>query len=631
MNEDSIIVKNVKKRSENDTKAMMIQDVKSLYLNFAVYYAVLAVFYGVMRMWILCEMNVCGVVFFIVASVFRKRKKSYVSEAVWVFLMDLFVLANTLVSNRLLSCACGYTFLAFVIIPISLFYLYANPELSGHMRIIYFSVNILILIVVISCMVNFIPIDSAEERPLNEIQIHFVTIVNQVAGALALTVTSVRFAIMTFWSSRKMAQKNEELEYNMNHNSLTGILNMNGFSKQAKSFLRDHSDEKYNFILTDIYNFKLLNEIMGQESGDRILCEMAEWMQEKMTGSSLLGYMQADRFAMIVPASIDLETIYAEGYERFKQHYSTNAYHFHMYLGVYPITDTHESIRSMADKTLVAIQEVKGNLEQSLVYYTDNNLSRKKSKQELIANFDEAIEKKQFVMYLQPQTDADGKMYGSEALIRWQHPEKGLLFPGDFVEIFEEARLIHRLDQYIWTRAAELLQKWQEKGYPYYISVNVSTRDFYMLDVYEVFENIAEEYGIDRSKLRIEVTETVAAADEVGMFRTLERLRNVGFIIEIDDFGSGYSSLNYLKDLGADVLKIDRGFLAETNNTLKAKSILKMVIKLANEIGMRVITEGVEEEEQLNMLTDMGCQRFQGYYFSKPIDVESFEKKYNIS
>ena len=215
--------------------------------------------------------------------------------------------------------------------------------------------------------------------------------------------------------------------------------------------------------------------------------------------------------------------------------------------------------------------------------------------------------------------------------VEWQHPDKGLLAPGVFIDVLEKTGFVYRLDRYMWDKAVKQLAEWKKRGInDYHISVNISTKDFYLIDVYETFVGLVEKYDIDPKLLKLEITETALMSDFNKNMVIIKRLQKYGFDIEIDDFGSGYSSLNMLKDISADVLKIDMGFLRASENEVKGQDILESIIGLANKLGMRVITEGVEKKTQVDMLYDMGCKMFQGYYFSKPIPVDEFEKKYNI-
>lgn len=200
--------------------------------------------------------------------------------------------------------------------------------------------------------------------------------------------------------------------------------------------------------------------------------------------------------------------------------------------------------------------------------------------------------------------------------------------PIDFIPVYEKSGLISRLDRYIWEQAAAKLGEWKKAGINMSISVNISPKDFYYIDIFNTFAGLIKKYDIEPSNLKIEITETTIMSDVPNLMGELEELRKAGFTLEMDDFGSGYSSLNTLKDINVDVLKVDMGFIKETKNVKKSRIILASVIKMAKELNLLIITEGVETEEQVDNLTKLGCDVFQGYYFSKAIDVNEFEKRY---
>lgn len=223
----------------------------------------------------------------------------------------------------------------------------------------------------------------------------------------------------------------------------------------------------------------------------------------------------------------------------------------------------------------------------------------------------------------------EGKVLGAEALVRWKHPEEGVISPGEFVPVLEEASLITKLDYFVWEQAARLLRKWKKEGREWlYISVNVSAMDFLCLDICQTFILLVQKYDINPVNLKIEITESVFMNEAKTQIDTLNRLQEYGFEIEIDDFGSGYSSLNMLKDIMADVMKIDMGFLLETVHEERSWIILQGIVNLAERLGMRTVAEGVETECQKKKLVDIGCNVFQGYYFAKPMPTEEFAKRY---
>lgn len=431
-------------------------------------------------------------------------------------------------------------------------------------------------------------------------------------------------------TTRENAAVYAKLEYRLNYDSLTKAYNRYGFYKNAQKLIKEHTDTEYCLILSDIKSFKLINEIYGENIADKILIDEVNIIRQKMKGNSVLGRLNGDIIAMVIPKEYLSEEEFSDMIKLLSDRYSNKNFKLHIYLGVYYIKDVNETIRQMVDKVSLVIMKSKGNMSNYILYYDENSYRNDIFKQQLIGEFETALNENQFCMYLQPQTDKDGNMLGAEALIRWNHPNMGLIMPGAFIECFEDAGLIYRLDNYIWEEAAKQLKTWKDSGYNYYISVNISAKDFYHIDVYQTFKNLVSEYGIDTDKLHIEITETALSEDKQAAHKTIERLHNEGFIIEIDDFGSGYSSFNFLKDVCADVIKIDRVFLKKSSHEERGEQILRSIISLSHDIGMDVITEGVENVDQLSMLAKMNCDWFQGYYFSKPITVGDFEEKYGI-
>lgn len=431
-------------------------------------------------------------------------------------------------------------------------------------------------------------------------------------------------------TTRENAAVYAKLEYRLNYDSLTKAYNRYGFYKNAQKLIKEHTDTEYCLILSDIKSFKLINEIYGENIADKILIDEVNIIRQKMKGNSVLGRLNGDIIAMVIPKEYLSEKEFSDMIKLLSDRYSNKNFRLHIYLGVYYIKDVNETIRQMVDKVSLVIMKSKGNMSNYILYYDENSYRNDIFKQQLIGEFETALNENQFCMYLQPQTDKDGNMLGAEALIRWNHPNMGLIMPGAFIECFEDAGLIYRLDNYIWEEAAKQLKIWKDSGYNYYISVNISAKDFYHIDVYQTFKNLVSKYGIDTDKLHIEITETALSEDKQAAHKTIERLHDEGFIIEIDDFGSGYSSFNFLKDVCADVIKIDRGFLKKSSHEERGEQILRSIISLSHDIGMDVITEGVENVDQLSMLAKMNCDWFQGYYFSKPIAVGDFEEKYGI-
>jgi EAL domain-containing protein (putative c-di-GMP-specific phosphodiesterase class I) len=315
--------------------------------------------------------------------------------------------------------------------------------------------------------------------------------------------------------------------------------------------------------------------------------------------------------------------------DEFRGLIDSESYRIHVYFGVYEITDKNEDIAVMCDRANMALDKIKGSYKSAVAYYTDELMQNALYEKKLTSEFEQAVAEDQFKLFLQPQCDYNGKAYGAEGLVRWIHPERGMIPPGAFIGVFERTGLIHRLDRHMWELACRKLVEWSERGYEdYYISINISPTDFYYMDIYKTLTSLIEKYSIAPEKLRLEITETAIMSDFEKNNALINHLQDYGFIVEIDDFGSGYSSLNTLKDMKVDVLKIDMVFLRETQHKVRSRVILSNIINMAHQLDMSVVVEGVETPEQLEFLNELGCEQYQGYYFSKPVSDIEFEQKW---
>lgn len=429
----------------------------------------------------------------------------------------------------------------------------------------------------------------------------------------------------------QMYESWEQEKYKASHDSLTGLLNRDQFYEDVHDMVNKYHDTTFYLICSNIKDFKFINEIFGMEKGNQVLIKQAKLMASNPSERTICARLMNDRFALCLPREEFDEKRVAYSIKELQREFSGNSFHLHTYMGVYEIRDRDEAVSIMVDKANIAADTIKNNYDCCVAYYDEHLLEISIEQRRLLGEFEPALQNDEFVMYLQPQVKRDGAAKGAEALVRWVHPSRGILTPYAFIDILENAGLIYKLDLYIWEKAAQKLAEWKEKGYgSYHISVNISTKDFYIIDIYETFTGLINKYGIAASNLHLEITETTLMTDFEKNMNIIHKLQGVGFRVEIDDFGSGYSSLNMLKDISADVLKIDMGFLRKSENEVKGQDILESIITLAGKIGMDVITEGVETKKQLDMLTMMGCHEFQGYYFSKPVPVSEFEEKYLV-
>ncbi|MCM1216056.1 MAG: EAL domain-containing protein [Lachnospiraceae bacterium] len=431
-----------------------------------------------------------------------------------------------------------------------------------------------------------------------------------------------------FEDRTEVVRKFMEEQYRITHDMLTGLLNRNAFEEEAGKMLAG-VQEPYYMVCSNIKDFKLVNELYGADVGDQLLIAQAGMISEALDEKSVTARIFADKFCMLMPkARFHEEEVY-EQIEALRDLNLVSSFKLHYYIGVYEIRDVTEPVWTMYDKAIMAIDTIRGNYGQSICFYQDELLEHIMKEKEVLGEFDDAIAGKQFHMFLQPQIANDNSIVGAEALVRWIHPEKGMVSPGLFIPTLEKAGLIHKLDLYMWESAARKLEEWKKCGMEKYsISVNISTKDFYYLDICDTFRELAKRYDFDIKKLKLEITESALMENIQENMKTLDGLHALGYEIEIDDFGSGYSSLGMLKDIHADILKIDMIFLQETKNVKRSTTILKNIITMSKELGMPVITEGVETKEQVDFLMKVGCDMFQGFYFARPMHVEHFEEQY---
>ena len=415
------------------------------------------------------------------------------------------------------------------------------------------------------------------------------------------------------------------------HDRLTDLYIKEHFYEQAEKYIKSHPEEELYIVCTDIKDFKMINDFFGSRVGDAVLQNYADKIRKYEEKLITYGRLGNDNFAILMKKEdfreeyFDLATQEAFAGST----HSAVAFQVIAYAGVYQVVERDLLVSVMCGRARMALNTIKGSRTRKVAYYDNVLRDNILYEQELSKDLEEAIEKEQLQMYLQPQAVADETVIGAEALIRWEHPERGTLGPDVFIPIFERNGLITEVDKYMWEAACKQLRKWQDEGKKdLYISVNISPKDFYFVDVYQTFVGLLDKYKIQPKHLKLEITESAVMMDFERHRELINKLRGLGFVVEMDDFGSAYSSLNMLKDIDVDVLKLDMGFLRQSQNNERGKSILQMVIGLSKQLGIPVISEGVETAEQLKFLAGLGCDMFQGYYLGKPMDVKQFESKY---
>lgn len=417
--------------------------------------------------------------------------------------------------------------------------------------------------------------------------------------------------------------------YRATHDALTGLYNREYFYEQAAEVICRNPGEQFLMLCTNVRNFKFVNDAFGPKTGDELLIKIADALRAHALPGTVYGRLESDRFAVLMKKENYRDEMFHQGFSQMVRFEEDVSYQVNIHIGIYEITDPKLPVSVMCDRAFMALGTIKENYQRRVACYDDALRESVLLEQELAAELEPALESGQFQIYLQPQITTEGTVRGAEALVRWSHPKKGLLMPGAFIEVFERNGMIIKLDQHVWELACIQLKKWKEQGREdLYLSVNISARDFFFLDVYRVFTELVQKYEIAPGNLKLEITETAVMMNLERQLELIEKLRTAGFVVEMDDFGSGYSSLNMLKNISVDVLKIDMAFLGKTRDEKRGRKILKMVIELSKELGMPVITEGVETEEQVAYLTEIGCDMFQGFYFAKPMEITEFERRY---
>ena len=420
-------------------------------------------------------------------------------------------------------------------------------------------------------------------------------------------------------------------QYQATHDRLTGLYNKEYFYEQSEKYIDEHLNEELLIVCTDIKDFKMINDFFGSEVGDLVLKNYAKRLQQKADRILLYGRLANDNFAVLMRKDefdeaifdISIQEAFAGAIDK------EMAFALVTYVGVYEVVERELLVSVMCGRARMAVATIKGNQHRRVAYYDNELRENIVREQELIADFKQAIEQEQLQSYLHPQMNAEGKMLGAEGLVRWIHPTKGMIMPSEFIPVFEKNGLIIDVDRHVWEMACRQLRRWKDAGRTdVYISVNLSSRDFYFLNIYQVFTDLVKKYEISPKNLKLEITETAVMMDFERQLELIHKLREFGFVVEMDDFGSGYSSLNMLKDIHVDVLKLDMAFLQKNQDTDRGKKILQMVIGLSRQLGIPVISEGVETIEQVSFLSEMGCEIFQGFYFARPMAVEQFEKNY---
>lgn len=414
----------------------------------------------------------------------------------------------------------------------------------------------------------------------------------------------------------------------MEKDNLTGLYSKEGFCHKMDEVLKNRPDILFDVIALDIEHFKLFNDTYGVDEGDQLLKFVARRIvDESGECNGICARVYADQFLIFCERREDYVKKMVDHINSKMEDYPLDM-KVHVKLGVYEIHDITISVNSMCDRAFIAVKAAKGRYENDVAYYDDSIREKLLREQQIGDDMVHALREEQFDVYFQPKYDLlTEQMTGAEALVRWHHPIKGFMSPAEFIPIFEKNGFITELDMYVWNKSCEYIAKWREKyGEWVSLSVNVSRKDIYKQNLPEILKDMVKRYGIPPEILHLEITESAYTENPEQLIFIVGQLKKEGFIIEMDDFGSGYSSLNMLAELPIDILKLDMKFLQNKGEQSKNENIMSAIVELAKKINLYVIAEGVEKEKQISMLKSMKCDMVQGYYYAKPMPAGEFEK-----
>ncbi len=438
--------------------------------------------------------------------------------------------------------------------------------------------------------------------------------------------------IITLNDINKEVMANERLRYLAEFDTLTGLHNKNYFGTKVRELVSRAAPNSYAIVVFDVDRFKMVNDLFGHEEGDTLLIHIANGLmsfkESTAPENTELCRLSADNFAICLSYTPEIIEEMVKYLKADISKYKIN-YEITLSTGVYIIDDPLLPIDIMLDRAHIAKRTVKGSYVLGCAYYDDKIRKSLLAEQEIISKMESALRNSEFEIYLQPQFDrSTNELIGAEALVRWASPTKGLIEPADFIPIFERTGFITNLDKYVLERTCAIIRKWLNKGINTVpIAVNISRTDIYDPNLCRNILSCVKKYELTPECIKLEITESAYNDSPQQIIEVTKDLQAHGFKVEMDDFGTGYSSLNMLKDIPVNVLKLDMDFLAIRNEE-SGPFILHSVIKMAKGLGMDVIAEGVETPEQADFMLKVDCRFQQGYFYSKPIPSDEFEKKY---
>ena len=421
--------------------------------------------------------------------------------------------------------------------------------------------------------------------------------------------------------NRQLAEMHQFVE----RDALTGIYNREAFYRKASERMQGYYQIEHSIVYMDISCFKVVNDLFRIETGNLVLKTAAYYLDLFVGEDGLCARIEADHFVLCMPtAKLDMDKLIA-GLDSTIQSLGIS-HNVLFYAGVYPVDNAFLPVDQMCDRAHMALNRIKGKYMLRYIFYDKAMRDQMIEEQMIVRNMEFALEQQQFFIQLQPVYGLQEKrVIGAEALVRWNYP-KGMIMPGKFIPVFEKNGFIVRLDRFVWEEVCKVLRSQIDAGIePVPISVNVSRLNFFSHDLLDFLQGLMKKYELQPKMLKLEITESAYMENPHQLMAIVRAFRGNGFPVMMDDFGSGFSSLSMLKDLPVDVLKIDMAFVQEVDKSSRAGAIMETIVELGKRLCMDVVVEGVETRDQLDFLERIGCLEVQGYYFSKPLDVETFK------
>lgn len=415
----------------------------------------------------------------------------------------------------------------------------------------------------------------------------------------------------------------------MNSNNLSDYYYNHSFMERLRKRLPEILPNTYCIVAIDIEHFRLFNKLYGRSSGDEVIRYIYTCLkQSALEYDGIDAYLGGDNFVAFLPDDDEvLNNIRQKIIKKFSEWNNTSA--FFPLFGVYTIKDTSVLPELMYDHAMLALSHAEEDYKWHICRYTMEMESCLEEEVYLLAAIEEGLEKGEFTFFAQPQCNiATGQIVGAEALVRWQKPDGEVFLPGGFIPVLEKNKMIDQLDRYVWEKVCQWLKGWIDQGYsPVPISINVSRIDIYAMDVPKYIFSLLEKYQIPEYLIKIEITESAYTENNNRISHAVNTLRNRGLVVMMDDFGCGYSSLNMLKNIPVDVLKLDMRFLQfKEEEKQKSANILEAIVNMAGLLHLPIVVEGVENESQEKFVQKLGCRYIQGFYYYKPLPIKKFEE-----